>query len=75
MAAKNSHDLHLAVNAKSNAGYSSVENPTASAVTVSKNGIVVFPRVVYEASSDRVIIGDGSGIAIADRQQWLNSLT
>ena len=62
------NDLHNLVSGKP--GYVSVKNVPANSIQVSKNGLVVFPRVTHEKLTDRVIIGDGAGVATA----WLNTL-
>jgi len=66
------NDLHGLVSGKK--GYTSVKNVSASSIQVSKDGNVVFPRVTHEKATDRVIIGDGSGVAVGDATAWLNSL-
>jgi hypothetical protein len=70
--AKDIHELHTQVNAKP--GYSATKNVAANSITVSKGGIVSHPRVTHEGPTDRVIIGDGSGVAIGDTTRWLASL-
>jgi hypothetical protein len=70
--AKDIHELHTLVNAKPN--YSATKNVNANSITVSKNGIVVHPRVVHESTTDHVIIGDGSGVAVGDTTRWLATL-
>ena len=69
---KDIHELHALVNAKP--GYSATKNAPASTIQVSKGGAVAFPRVMHESSTDRVFVGDGSGVMVGDTTRWLASL-
>lgn len=66
------HDLHSQVNGK---GLVSTKNAAASSISVAKaDGTILFPRVVFEQATGRVIVGDGAGIMVADADKWLASL-
>lgn len=68
------HDLHNQVQAKNGIGYSSVKNVQDNSIQVSKNGGVIFTRVLHEKATDRVFIHDGPNVAVGNATAWLNSL-
>jgi hypothetical protein len=70
--AKDIHDLHAQVNAKP--GFTSVKNANANTIQVSKGNAIAFARVMHDPLNDRVFIGDGSGMMVADTTRWLASL-